>query len=160
LLISSTPEGVITGFGFGPGSAKEQPMAETMFALRKEDMPAIPSVGQPALGSYVADAGFAGRRTHERWRQLYGADVITQPQTNSLVVWPKELKRWLHSHRQIVETAIEKLIDYFRLERDRPHELDGFQATLAAKIALHDFCIWLNKHLGRNPLAYADLLGW
>lgn len=160
VLISTNPEGAITGFGFGQGSAKEQPLAETMLALRREAHPAIPGVGRPALGSYLADAGFAGRRTHQRWQQLYGAEVITEPQTNSPIVWPKELRRWLHSHRQIVETAFAKLIDFFRLEKERPHELDGFQVTLAAKMTLHNFSIWLNKHLGRDPLAFADLLGW
>lgn len=34
----------------------------------------------------------------------------------------------------------------FRLARERPHALDGFQARLAAKVVLHNFCIWLNVH--------------
>jgi hypothetical protein len=32
--------------------------------------------------------------------------------------------------------------------------------TLVARMALHNFCIWVNKHLGRDPFALADLLGW
>jgi hypothetical protein len=31
---------------------------------------------------------------------------------------------------------------------------------LAARVALHNFGIWLNKRLGRPRLAFADLLGW
>lgn len=160
LLISTTPLGVITGFGFGPGSAKEQPMTTTMLDQRHKAKPEIPSVGRPALGSYLADAGFAGRRLHERWRQSYGVEFIAPPQTNSHVVWPKAMHRWLHSHRQIVETVFGKLIDFHRLDRERPHELDGFWANLASKMALHNFCIWLNQKLGRRPLEFADLLGW
>jgi hypothetical protein len=38
--------------------------------------------------------------------------------------------------------------------------LPGFQARLAAKVALHNFCIWLNVQLEREPLAFADLLEW
>jgi hypothetical protein len=38
--------------------------------------------------------------------------------------------------------------------------LPGFQARLAAKVSLHNFCLWLNVHLGRDPLAFADLLDW
>ena len=34
LLSAVEPTGVITGFGFGPASTKDQPMAETFFALR------------------------------------------------------------------------------------------------------------------------------
>ena len=64
------------------------------------------------------------------------------------------------SLRQIVETVYEKLHNAFGLARERPHELSGLRARLAAKVALHNFCIWLNEHLGRPRLAFADLLGW
>jgi hypothetical protein len=38
--------------------------------------------------------------------------------------------------------------------------LKGFQARLAAKVALHNFCIWLNEQLGRPRLAFAELIAW
>jgi hypothetical protein len=159
VLLAVTPEGVVTGFGFGEGSAKDQPLAETMLALRHQHDPPIPSVGRPALGHYVADAGFVGQPNHERWRLLYEAHVVCQPSHKS-TPWPKALRRWLHSLRQIVETVYGRLMEFFRLDKERPHSLDGFQANLSAKIALHNFCIWINKQLGRPPLAFADLLGW
>jgi hypothetical protein len=62
--------------------------------------------------------------------------------------------------RQLVETIYEKLHHTFRLDRERPHDLAGFQVGLAAKVALHNFCIWLSGQLGRPPLAFADLLDW
>jgi hypothetical protein len=158
LLISTNPEHAIAGFG--EGSAKEQPLTETLGALRRQAERTIPGVGRPALGHYVADAGFAGAETHQRWRLLYQGDVISPPQTNSPVAWSKELRRWLQSHRQIVETVCEKLIDFFKLDKERPHDITGFQANLAVKAASHNFCIWLNKQLGRNCLAFADLLRW
>jgi hypothetical protein len=34
------------------------------------------------------------------------------------------------------------------------------EMVLAAKVALHNFCIWLNRQHGRNNLVFADLLGW
>ncbi|HEY66288.1 MAG TPA: IS982 family transposase, partial [Caldilineae bacterium] len=34
------------------------------------------------------------------------------------------------------------------------------QVRLAAKAALHNFCIWLNLQYDRQPLAFADLLDW
>jgi len=70
------------------------------------------------------------------------------------------LRRWLAGVRQIVETVHDKLQHTFRLDRERPHELSGLQARLAAKIALHNFCIWLNKQLGRPQLAFTDLVDW
>jgi hypothetical protein len=53
-----------------------------------------------------------------------------------------------------------KLFNTFGLHRERPHELSGLRARLAARVALHNFCIWLNEQLGRPWLAFADLLGW
>lgn len=35
LLLAVNPVGMITGFGFGPASPKDQPLAETFFALRR-----------------------------------------------------------------------------------------------------------------------------
>jgi hypothetical protein len=160
LLISVTPDGVITGFGFAEGSAKEQPMTETLLALRNQARPAIPSIGKPALGYYAADQGLAGDKTHERWRILYGGDVISKPLVNSKTVWPRALRRWLHSIRQLVETAYSWQMDFFRLDKIRSHDITGFHASIAAKVALRNFCIWLNKRAGRPLLAFADLLGW
>jgi len=34
------------------------------------------------------------------------------------------------------------------------------ERTEAARVTLHNLCIWLNEQLGRPRLAFADLLGW
>jgi hypothetical protein len=60
--------------------------------------------------------------------------------------------------RQIVETVWAKVHHTFGLNRERPCARTGFQARLAANIAVHDFCIWLNEQLGRPSLAFADLV--
>ena len=60
----------------------------------------------------------------------------------------------------MIESVCAKLLNTFRLARERPHALTGFQARLAAKIGLHNFCIWVNEHLQRPPLAFADLIDW
>ena len=86
---------------------------------------------------------------------------ICPPKSNSRKrSWPKRLRRWVAGIRQIVETAYDKLFNAFGLWRERPHELEGLRARLAARVALHNFCIWLNDRLGRPRLAFADLLGW
>jgi hypothetical protein len=43
---------------------------------------------------------------------------------------------------------------------ERPHALTGVLARLAAKGALHDFCLGPTAHRGRPRLAFADLLDW
>ena len=160
LLCAITAQGVITGFGFGPASTHDQRLAETFFAARAQSAQGLPSVGAKALGVYVADKGFAGDDPHTQWRELYGAEVITAPHQGSKKKWPKQWRRWLAGLRQVVETIYDKLLNTFRLARERPHDLTGFQARLAAKVGLHNFCIWFNLHLGRDPLAFADLLEW
>ena len=160
LLISANPEGIITGFCFASASTKEQPMAETFFALRKHPDPRLISIGRVARGPYIVDKGFNGEENRHRWLTSYGAEVICPTKSNSKNPWPKALRRWAASLRQIVETVYEKLHNTFRLCRERPHDLAGFNARLGAKMALHNFCIWINSQLGRPKLAFADLIDW
>ena len=160
LLLAVTPTGVVTGFGLGPASPKDQPLAETFFALRRRPHRRWAGAGAPAGGPYVADRGFEGEDQHRRWVHAYGAAVLCPPRRRRAHLWPKALRRWFAGKRQIVETVIARLGDTFRLGRERPHSLDGLQARLAAKLALHNFCIWLNDQLGRPPLTFADLIDW
>ncbi len=161
LLISVTPLGVITGFGFGPASTKDTVLAETFLAARADPQPRLPGVGQAALGPYVADKGFSQEADLDRWWHHYGAQVVCAPKVNSRARrWPKALRRWLAGLRQIVETVFDKLHHTFRLDRERPHALSGLQTRLAAKVALHNFCIHLNQQLGRQPLAFTTLIAW
>ncbi|MCA1740820.1 MAG: transposase [Actinobacteria bacterium] len=161
LLVAVNSVGMITGFGFASASTKDQPLAETFFAARHEPNPRLASVGSAALGPYVTDKGFEGEENHRRWLDLYGAGIICPPKRNGRKrIWPKRLRRWAASIRQVVETVYEKLHNTFGLRRERPHDLAGLRARLAARVALHNFCIWLNEHLGRPRLAFADLLGW
>lgn len=160
LLISVNPQGVITGFSFAPASARDQALAEDFFAFRHTPHPRLPTMGTAARGWYVADKGFEGRELRQQWRERYDARIISPPKRNSKTPWPKELRRWLAGIRQMVETVFGSLHHTFGLDRERPHQLEGFQTRLAAKAALHNFCIWLNRQLGRPSLAFADLLGW
>lgn len=160
LLVAATPDGVITGYGVGPADAKDQPLAETFFAARATAEPRLPTVGSPADHPYLADSGFIGAARHTLWLDAFGARVICPPYRSAARNWPRALRRWLARHRQIIETVNAKLLLTFRLDRDRPHDLTGFSARLAAKVTLHNFCCWLNRQLGRPTLAFADLLGW
>jgi hypothetical protein len=80
LVLAVNPVGVITGFSFGSASAKDQPLADTFFALRAYPHPAVPSVGALARGPYVVvDKGFEGVTWHALWQQHYGATVLCRP---------------------------------------------------------------------------------
>ena len=162
VLASCTPRGVITGFGVAPASSKEQPFAETFLALRHyaAARARLPSVGLPARGGYVVDKGFAGEGRHRAWQQAWGVAVLcAQPAYRSAKhPWPKAARRQVAHLRQIIETVFGKLLVSFGLEHERPHCLAGFLARLAARVGLHNFCIWLNRQLGRPDLAFAELV--
>jgi hypothetical protein len=159
LLAAVTPNGAIAGYGVAAANVKEQRQAETFLAARRRPHPRLPTVG-PWAAAYLADAGFAGEANHRRWQATYDAVVVSPPQSNSAHPWPEALADWLRRRRQIAETAFAALLGATRLRADRPHALDGFQARLAAMIARHNFCLWLNRQLGRPPLAFADLIAW
>jgi len=161
LLAAVDPYGVITGFCFGAASTADQHLAETSFAVRHRPNRRLLSVGSAAVGPYIADKGFEGLENHLRWQERYGAQVIHPPKRNSRKrSWSKRLREWVAGIHQIVESVYDKLFNTFGLWRERPHELQGLRARLAARVALHNFCIWLNDQLGRPRLAFADLLGW
>jgi hypothetical protein len=160
VLTAVTPLGAITGYGLGPASTKDQRLAETFLAARHRPQPGLTSVGAPASGVYVVDAGFEGRHWHTHWAHCYAATVIAKPKRSAPGYWPQPLRRWHASIRQIVETVHDRLLETFGLEHERPHALAGLRARLAAKVALHNFCLWLNVQLGRPPLAFADLVDW
>jgi Transposase DDE domain len=161
LLSAVASTGVITGFCFGAASSADQPLAETFFAIRARPNRRLISVGSAFSGTYVADKGFEGAENHRRWLECYGADVIQPPKRNSRKrSWSKRLRRWVAGIRQIVETVYDKLFNGFGLWRERPHDITGLRARLAARVALHNFCIWLNDQLGRPRLKFVDLMGW
>ena len=161
LLLVVSPTGVITGFGLGPASVNDRALAETLFARRQHPDPHLPGVGHPTPSQiYVADSGFGGRQREADWQARYGIHLVASPQRDSHRRWPRAVRRWAAGVRQIIETVFDRLLHRFRLDRERPHDLVGGQARLAAKIGLHNLFCWLNPHLGRPPLAVADLIDW
>ena len=71
-------------------------------------------------------------KNHRRWLECYGAEVIHPPKRNSKKPWSKRLRQWVASLRQIVETVYDKLFNAFGLWGERPHEIEGLRARLAA----------------------------
>jgi hypothetical protein len=172
VLAGVTPGGAISGFGVGPARANERPLAETFFAARRTPQPRLPWVGHPVAPTtvyYAADTGFEGDAAHRRWAAGYGAGVVSPPKRSAAAdspgsrpkrQWPRRWRRWLAGLRQIVETVFAKLHHTFRLLDERPHDLTGVFARLAAKVALHNFCLYLNSTRGRPRLAFSDLIDW
>lgn len=160
LLSAVDPRGVLTGYAIAPANTKDQPYAEDFLAARARQHPRLHMVGRPASGPYLADTGYEGRERHQRWASEYGAIVLAPPRNDRRLAWPKAWRRWHARMRQIVEAVHSKWTEVFRLDDERPHTLEGFQARFAALAALHNACIWMNRTLGRPDLAFADLVDW
>lgn len=160
VLTVTAPNGVITGFGFGTANTNERPLAETLFCLREQPDPRLPSPGRPRSDVYLADTGFWGPKRNARWHELFGITVVCPPERSTRWRWSRSFRRRFARYRQLIEGVHNRVIHPFRLDLERPHTLDGFAARLAAKIGLHNFCCWLNLRLHRPILAYADLIDW
>lgn len=168
VLAAVCPAGVISGFCFAPATAKGQRLAEDFLRLRHtraEELGAQAprSGGAPAAGYYVMDKGFEGRGWQGRCQKALGAGFLCapkRPRHQARHPRGKGLRRWLASVRQIVETVFDKVQNCFALCRERAHTVQGFGARLAARAALHNFCILVNRRLGRPNLAFADLIDW
>lgn len=163
LLTAVTPEGVITGYGEAPAASADARLAETLLAARAAPQPRLPEAGRARGGGYyVADTSFEGRRWLPHWRADYGAHVLCPPKRHQPfpLPWPRPLRRLHAGLRQVVESVHDRLLHRFRLAAERPHTLPGLRSRLAATVALHNACCWLNHQLGRPWLAFADLLDW
>jgi hypothetical protein len=159
VLVATTPAGAITGTSIAPGNTNDHPHADSFFASRAAaDAP--PAVGRPGSGTYLADTGFAGRRWRAHWVAKLAATVIAPPQPDSADAWPEEQKQAHIRARQPIETVIGRLLHDFRLERDRPKTIGGLLTRLAAKVSLHNFVLWWNRHQGRADFVIAEVIGW
>jgi len=160
LLLCEEPPGLITGFGCGSASANDRALAETLFARRAAPDPRLPEVGHQHGQRYLADTGFAGAACQQRWAAHYGVDVLAPPQPDSARRWPPAERQIFARLRQPIESIIHRLLDWFRLGSERPHQLAGLRTRLAAKCALNNFCILYNLRHDRPPLKIADILEW
>lgn len=160
LLVAVLPEGAVTGFGLAPGNEQDRALAEDFFAQRALPEQALPSVGRPASGAYLADTAFGGRAARARWAERYDAHVYAPPHPASGERWPAALRRWHAAARQVVEAVFQRLLQGLRLERERPRTLDGLLTRVAAAVALHNALIGQNRREGRPDLAWVEAVGW
>lgn len=160
LLVCGTAIGAITGFGLAPANTNDRKLAETFLAARYRPHAALPGIGPATTNRYLADKGFTGRYWEAHWDRDYAATVLCPPERGHARQWQRDQRRRHAGRRQIIETVMDRLLNSFRLGRERPHQLDGLQARVAAAIGLHNACLWLNQRAQRPPLAFANLIDW
>jgi len=160
VLTAVTPTGVLTGVGVAPASTKDQPYAESFLAARYTGESRVAEVGEATSDLALADKGFDGKERQRHWLAADGVTVAASPTRASASPWPASLRRWQAGLRQIVETVHNCLLDFFSLDRERPHPMDAFRTRLVVRAALHNFRICLNQKLGHPNLAFANLIDW
>jgi hypothetical protein len=179
LLLALTADGVITGLVVAPASTQDRWLLEHLLTWRVtpdgipwsvEDIPKTArrpqgrvgptgplwwsgSAGVARSSRYLADRGFDGVVWHEHWQQDMAADVLT---TTRLPAGDPR-RGWHNTHRQIVETINELLLDTFHLAFPQGRTMWGMVTRIVAKCAAVNLSIWGNRLLGRPDLA-ADTL--
>lgn len=159
LLLCVSSAGAVTGWMSGPGATGERALATDLFTARAD--PAVDSsAGTAVAPCYLADMGFSGQACQDTWERELGAIVYCPPQPQCKVQWPADERRVHARERQIIESVFGRVLHLFRLEHERPQTLAGFRARLAAKLALHNVCMWANRQDGQPDLAIADFIAW
>ena len=180
LLLAVTPAGVITGFLLAPASTEDRWTGEAFFCWRNEpqafpqDPRVLPrrrnglryvgptgplwpraGVGATSDAPYMADNGFSGAWWQTRWRQEYGACVLTPK--NYAGANAHHSKRQHAGWKQVVETVNGQLENVLGLHFPRARSKAGLLCRVAAKLAAVNLGILLNRLFGRPNLALATL---
>lgn len=184
LLAAVLPSGAVTGWVLASAYIQDRwvlealvsgraghfqligPPARTRHPKSKRPTPPLGFVGPPsAVGAskqrpYLADRGFNGQRWQTHWQQHYGVTVIAVPPDNSprSLTWLPVHKRWLASHRQIVDTVFSWLDGIFGMKRLNAHSRWGQLTRIAAKMAAYNMGLFLNRMLNRPAGALETLI--
>jgi hypothetical protein len=183
VLLSCTPQGVITGFVAGPADTEERWLADA-WACWRDDPTARPwdgdhhglppshkkggrhrgptgpiwprdGVGGPDCRPAIADKGFRGESWAAHWWDDYGVLIRTDDAYAG-----DDAPRARHRHhrdRQIIETVNGLLAGAFHLLFPNARSLWGRKARLAATLLALNLALALNSLFQRQPLAVPTL---
>lgn len=177
-LMSVLPSGVVTGWLIGSAHSDDRWFLQALISLRQGQLalegppskqpnrPSIPpehigpcqASGQTTALYYVVDQGFNGWRWRNFWQQTYAARVISAPATHERGSWSRSIRRWLSSHRQIIETTFSILTEVFDLQHLQAHSRSGQYTRVSIATAAYNLGIYINRLLGRPDLSHATLI--
>ena len=152
LHVAITDEGAVAEFALAPANVGERDVAEAM----------LRHVGPSETGLVLGDAGYVGEDFRYRVAQTeHGLWAVpkdsTKPPEGVTEAESKAWRRWLRSKRALVETVFAMLADQFKAETTRARSLLGVQTRMVAKLLAFDLGVYLNRLLGRPPLAIKSL---
>lgn len=180
MILSVTPNHVITGWLIGPANTDDRVMLQALISQRQGGYQFItpdpwrpwrklnsPSLIYPLLAAgsrtwetaYLADKGFNGFRWQNHWFATYGVSVLTEPSRKTRQqALPSSWAKWFRGMRQAVETTFAVLCVVFAIKHLRAHSQLGQYTRLALATAAFNWSIWINRNTGRNDLSHATLL--
>jgi hypothetical protein len=83
---------------------------------------------------------------------------MAAPPSHTDLAWPKADRRWLASHRQLIDTTFAFLDTVFGLKQVHAHSVWGLYTRVAAKLAAYNLGVFFNRSLGRPLGSLATLL--
>ncbi len=184
VLASVTDTGLVTGWLVGNADLNDRWLLEALLSARAGQpqlvgpapashasraerprppvghMGAFPAVGVAQARPYLADQGFNSRRWRQHWQVNYAATVISVPPARDpeRAAWSRADRRWLATHRQIIDTTFAALTTVFGWQHLGAHSRWGQYTRIAATFAAYHIGLWLNHALGRPLHALATLL--
>lgn len=182
--VSVTAEGAITGWVVADAFINERWVLEAFLSQRGGDgelrTPAVDhrvsraerplpttgfiggqfAAGRYTLRPYLVDRGLNGGRWLQHWAEVYAAQVIAIPPTNSADFqhWTRQDCRWHAGLRQTIEGVYAIMTDVFGIKRVNAHSQWGQYTRLAAKAAAYNLGLYLNRLLNRPLGAMATLI--
>jgi hypothetical protein len=180
LILSVTPQHVITGWLIGPANIDDRVMLQALLSQRQgryhfctptpwrpwreltapSFMHPLLAAGAPtAAACYLGDKGFNGFRWQRHWFEQYAVSVITEPsRQNRPSALPRSWVQWLRGMRQAVETVLALLTCLFSIKHLRAHSQLGQRTRVALATAAYNWGIWMNRQSHRPDLSHATLL--
>ena len=128
--------GVILDFELAPASAADGSVGFELLAEHTD----LEVVGDKA---YLNQA-----KAEELWRQNR-IRLHTLPKRNQKQQLAPEVRRWINSVRQMIETVNGQLTAQFHIETNHAHTFWGLCTRLYAKLTAHTLCIFINRLLGK-----------
>jgi hypothetical protein len=113
-------------------------------------------VGAATAEVYVGDLGFAGETWTAHWQADYDATVLTTAPYAEIEERDarRQVTRWLHSLRQVVENGNEVLTALLHLPLLRARTYWGVLTRLAAKVAAYNLVLVLNHEYDRPTFGF------
>ena len=119
---------------------------------RAHDVNHTSSLVEGFIGLCPADKGFIDPFRQPLLLDRYGVKIVTAAKSNMREEHPQALRKFCARIRKIVETVGSHLTERFAVEKIRVHDLWHFQHRLIRKVLAHTVMVFLNLHLGRDPL--------